>query len=75
MAQGWKPPIAHLVGFRLTEIQKGRAEVELQARSRAREPDGDAPRRDHLRHRRRRDGDGLCEPAPADESFTTVELK
>ncbi len=31
VAQGWKPPIAHLVGFRLTEIQKGRAKVELEA--------------------------------------------
>ena len=31
VAQGWKPPIAHLVGFRLTEIRKGSAKVELEA--------------------------------------------
>ncbi|MDA4112543.1 MAG: PaaI family thioesterase [Thaumarchaeota archaeon] len=75
MAQGWRPPVADLVGFRLTEIKKGRAKVELEAGQRHENPMGTTH------------GGIICDIADAamgmsyaslllpDESFTTVELK
>ena len=30
------PPIAHLIGFRLTQVQKGEAVVEFEARQQTR---------------------------------------
>ena len=75
LARGWRPPIAHLVGFRLTEIKKGSAKVELQASLVHENPMGTLH------------GGVICDIADAamgmayasllrtDESFTTVELK
>jgi acyl-coenzyme A thioesterase PaaI-like protein len=31
LAEGWTPPVAELVGFRLTKIERGTAAIELQA--------------------------------------------
>jgi uncharacterized protein (TIGR00369 family) len=74
-AQGWRPPVADLVGFRLTEIRKGRAKVELEAGRRHENPMGTTH------------GGIICDIADAamgmayaslllpEESFTTVELK
>jgi uncharacterized protein (TIGR00369 family) len=69
------PPIARLLGFRLTEIEMGRAVIELEASERHANPMGTLH------------GGVLCDIADAamglayastldeDESFTTLELK
>lgn len=73
--QGWSPPIASLVGFRLTKIGRGSAWIELEAGPRHSNPMGTLH------------GGILCDIADASmgmayasligshESFTTVELK
>jgi uncharacterized protein (TIGR00369 family) len=70
-----QPPIARLLGFRLTEIESGRAVVEFEASERHANPMGTLH------------GGVLCDIADAamglayasaldeDESFTTLELK
>ena len=75
MAQGWSSPVADLVGFRLTEIKKGRAKIELEAGQKHENPMGTTH------------GGIICDIADAamgmafastlapGESFTTVELK
>jgi uncharacterized protein (TIGR00369 family) len=69
------PPIAHLLGFRLREIEMGRAVIELEASEKHANPMGTLH------------GGVLCDIADAamglayastldeDESFTTLELK
>ncbi len=75
IAAGWSPPVARLVGFRLTEIDRGRATIELRAGSQHANPMGTLH------------GGVLCDIAdaamgmafastlPPDRSFTTIELK
>jgi uncharacterized protein (TIGR00369 family) len=75
MARGWRPPVGDLIGFRLTEIKKGRAKIELEAGHQHENPMGTTH------------GGIICDIADAamgmsyatllqaDESFTTVELK
>ncbi len=75
VAEGWTVPVAELVGFRLTEVERGRARVELQASQKHENPMGTLH------------GGIICDIADAamgmsyasmlrsDESFTTVELK
>jgi uncharacterized protein (TIGR00369 family) len=75
LAEGWTPPVARLVGFRLTKIERGTAAIELQASRKHENPMGTLH------------GGIICDIADAamgmayasllraDESFTTVELK
>lgn len=75
LAEGWVPPIATLLGFRLTEIEVDRARIELDAGPQHANPMGSLH------------GGVLCDIAdaamgmtfasglPADETFTTLELK
>jgi len=75
LAEGWTPPVAELVGFRLTKIGRGTAAIELQASRKHENPMGTLH------------GGIICDIADAamgmayasllraDESFTTVELK
>ena len=75
VASGWKPPVARLLGFRLTGIERGRASIELDAGPEHHNPMGTLH------------GGVICDIADAamgmsfasllrsDESFTTVELK
>jgi len=74
MAEGWTVPVAELIGFRLTEVGRGKARVELQASQKHENPMGTLH------------GGIICDIADAamgmsyasmlrsDESFTTVEL-
>jgi uncharacterized protein (TIGR00369 family) len=75
MEQGWSAPVARLIGFRLVEIDRDRAVVELQAGPQHANPMGTLH------------GGILCDVADAamgiayasgidpSESFTTIELK
>jgi uncharacterized protein (TIGR00369 family) len=75
MDQGWKPPIATLIGFELTRVGKGTARVELDARPQHVNPMGTLH------------GGVICDISDAamgiayvstlgeNESFTTMELK
>lgn len=75
LKNGWVPPVARLVGFRLADIGRGRAQIELQAGPRHANPMGTLH------------GGILCDIADAamgmsyvslidpSESFTTIELK
>ena len=75
LAEGWTPPVAKLIGFRLTKIERGTAAIELQASREHENPMGTLH------------GGIICDIADAamgmsyasllraDESFTTVELK
>lgn len=75
LKEGWAPPVARLVGFRLEEIRKGRARIELEVGPQHANPMGTLH------------GGILCDIADAamgmayvglispEESFTTIELK
>ncbi|MGD0638613.1 MAG: PaaI family thioesterase [Nitrososphaerales archaeon] len=75
LAEGWTPPVAELVGFRLTKIERGTAAIELKASRRHENPMGTLH------------GGIICDIADAamgmsyasllraDETFTTIELK
>jgi uncharacterized protein (TIGR00369 family) len=75
MRDGSNPPIADLIGFRLTKIGRGSAKIELEASERHANPMGTLH------------GGVMCDIADAamgmayastlgaDESFTTMELK
>ena len=75
MDQGWKPPIAELIGFKLTKAGKGTARVELEAGPQHANPMGTLH------------GGVICDVSDAamgiaylstlgeNESFTTMELK
>lgn len=75
LATGWIPPVAKLVGFRLTEIERDRAVIELEAGPQHANPMGTLH------------GGVLCDIGDAamgmtyvsglslDEGFTTIELK
>ncbi|MGB6500662.1 MAG: PaaI family thioesterase, partial [Thermoplasmata archaeon] len=72
---GWTAPVARLVGFRLTQVDRGRTRVEMRAGARHTNPMGTLH------------GGILCDIADAamgiayvsllgpGESFTTIELK
>ncbi|MDA4135631.1 MAG: PaaI family thioesterase [Thaumarchaeota archaeon] len=75
MDQGWEPPIAKLIGFKLTKVGKGTARVELDVGPQHANPMGTLH------------GGVVCDVSDAamgiayvstlgeDESFTTMELK
>ena len=75
LKEGWSPPVARLVGFRLTEIETDRAVIEMRAGPQHANPMGTLH------------GGILCDMAdaamgmayasgiPASRSFTTIELK
>lgn len=75
LRRGWSPPIAGLIGFRLTEVRKGRATIEMDAGPQHANPMGTLH------------GGVICDIADAamgmayvttlgeGESFTTVDLK
>ncbi|MGA7923887.1 MAG: PaaI family thioesterase [Thermoplasmata archaeon] len=75
IAAGWSPPVAHLVGFRLEDIGKGRATIRIDVGQQHANPMGTLH------------GGILCDIADAamgmayvtriapEESFTTIELK
>ncbi|MGC2288672.1 MAG: PaaI family thioesterase [Thermoplasmata archaeon] len=75
LAEGWSPPVARLIGFRLEEIGRGRAKIVLRAGPRHANPMGTLH------------GGILCDIADAamgmayvglispTDSFTTIELK
>jgi uncharacterized protein (TIGR00369 family) len=75
MEDGWAPPVARLIGFRLTEIGRGHSRVELEVGPKHANPMGTLH------------GGILCDIADAamgmayvgligpEESFTTIELK
>jgi uncharacterized protein (TIGR00369 family) len=75
MEDGWVPPVAELIGFRLTEIGRGRSRIELEVGPKHANPMGTLH------------GGILCDIADAamgmayvgligpEDSFTTIELK
>lgn len=75
LEQGWVPPVAKLIGFRLTEIGEDRARMEMEAGPQHANPMGTLH------------GGVLCDLSDAamgmayasgispEQSFTTVELK
>ena len=75
LREGWIPPVARLIGFRLTEIELVRAKIEFEAGPQHANPMGSLH------------GGILCDVADAamgmafasglspDETFTTIELK
>ena len=70
------PPVAELVGFRMTDAGEGFVVMEMRDRRAPHEPARLGARRRPLRHRRRRDGLRLRHAArPAEATWTTVELK